>query len=147
MLPTTPFSKPQQDALLGLLTQHLQHANCSHAFVLRVPRIISGGTSHTNKPDGMFVRTDGLFTDHRGRAAIFYSKSAVEAATLYLRQNGCTLPIYTVQVEIQPTIKSIGKTTEVSRVTPEVFKADVNMGTSPKTAASQNLTGDNHDFA
>jgi len=53
----------------------------------------------------MFIRPDGLATDHSANAALFYSANAALECLNIVRAGGCTLPIFIVSIEVVPSFK------------------------------------------
>lgn len=74
-------------------------------WALRFPRFIDGGKSNTGKPDGMFVRRDGLATDHKDNAALFYNTDGAAAYVDAIRASGCDYPIFIVKIQVVPAFK------------------------------------------
>lgn len=88
-------------------------------FALRTQRWL-GKDNPSGKPDGMFVRADGLFTDNKASAKLFDSGIEAEAyveqwykdfpgANNGLTEDGQVIPLFLVEVETKPIIQKVGK--------------------------------------
>lgn len=73
-------------------------------YAVRLPRFTHGGESHTGRPDGMFIREDGLATDHKQNAALFDTEELADAAIQGIRNLGVSLPMFVVEVIAKPVM-------------------------------------------
>lgn len=78
-------------------------------YALRTQRWL-GQYNPTGKPDGSFIRNDGLFTDNKASARLF--ETAEEAETYAIAwladgdqtSDGQQIPLFLVEVEVKPVL-------------------------------------------